>query len=132
VGGLAVGSQSRPAFAVKLSAFCRDVLLMQTAPLFSVVKVFAAHAGLHSAIVRFPSTAELQKVMEAKAASLTESSTVSIDYNRPRAERADRAAQRAAQRQNQLVQSAAGISNPFVLNVHAAVFVPAGASVAGR
>lgn len=96
VSGLAGSVRGCTQITAAFTAFCRGPLRMPSPPSFKVVSTFDARQGAAGgAVLRFQSTADVRRIMEAKTTYLDARCAISIDRNRPRAEREARQTARA-------------------------------------
>ena len=140
VSGLAGSARDCSQLTAAFTVFCRSTLRMHhSVPPFKVVSTFGARQGAPGgAVLRFSSAEDVRRVMAAKAKFLDASCPISIDRNRPRAEREARRVARAlhtgppSRRASMLAAlgsypraaRTAPPPTPFRLNPNAAAFVP--------
>lgn len=91
VSGLSVGSQRT--FASEFTKFCRDCLGIQLASVNVSVVGVDTH-GLSRAVVKLQTVAEAKRILEAGKRFLTPRCNIRMEWNRSRAVRAARSAER--------------------------------------
>lgn len=106
----------------QFAQFCTEELHLWPAPLVAAWNLLGVDShGLSSVTVRLQSVAEAKRIMQAAKQYLNPSSTVSVDWNRTRAQRNARIVAREATRRSQRQSG----GSPSPLNHLAAVFQPA-------
>ena len=106
----------------QFAQLCTEELHLRPAPLVAAWNLLGVDShGLSSVTVRLQSVAEAKRVLQAAKQYLNPSSTVSVDWNRTRAQRNARIVAREATRRSQRQSG----GSPPPLNPLAAVFQPA-------
>jgi hypothetical protein len=106
----------------QFAQFCTEELHLRPAPLVAAWTLLGVDShGLSSVTVRLQSVAEAKRVLQAAKQYLNPSSTVSVDWNRTRAQRNARIVAWEAMRRSQRQSG----GSPPPLNPLAAVFQPA-------
>ena len=109
----------------QFAQFCTEELHLRPAPLVAAWNLLGVDShGLSSVTVRLQSVAEAKRIMQAAKQYLNPSSTVSVDWNRTRAQRNARIVAREATRRSHRQSG----GSPPPLNPLAAVFQPAAGS----